>query len=159
MRDSYLIYSLNRFSFKLKQQHIAPKKVYAIDMGIVNELAFQFSPNMGNIIENIVFLELLRKKHYQNKKYEIYYWQDAYHREIDFVIKKGAKVVELIQVAYGLDNYDTKEREIKALIKASNELRCKNLTIITRNDEGEEKIKDKNIKIIPLYRFLLDKEN
>jgi predicted AAA+ superfamily ATPase len=55
-----------------------------------------------------------------------------------------------------LDNYDTKNREIKSLVKGSSELRCDNLTIITRNDEGEEMVEGKIIKIIPLYKFLLN---
>jgi len=54
-----------------------------------------------------------------------------------------------------LENYDTKTREINSILKASKDLKCNNLTIITRNDEGEEEIKGKKIKIIPLYKFLL----
>ncbi|MEA3449518.1 MAG: ATP-binding protein [Patescibacteria group bacterium] len=154
--DSYIINVLQRFSYKLKQQHIAPKKVYSIDLGIISELAFQFSPNRGNILENTVYLELMRRIHHKNEKKEIYYWQDAYHREVDFVVKKGVKIIQLIQVAYGLDNYNTKNRETKSLIKGSDSLKCNDLTIITRNDEGEEIKNGKKIKIIPLYKFLLD---
>lgn len=153
--DSFIIGTLNRFSYKLKQQHIAPKKSYAIDTGIITELAFQFSPNDGSVIENVVFLELMRKKYYNERGNEIYYWQDAYHREVDFVLKKGIKVVQLIQVSYGLDDYDTKTREINSLLRASKDLRCDDLVIITRNDEGEEEIEGKIIKIMPLYKFLL----
>ncbi len=153
--DSFLLSSLNRFSYKLKQQHIAPKKAYSVDTGIITELAFQFSPNMGSVIENVVFLELMRQKYYKQEKKEIFYWQDAYHREVDFILKKGTKIIELIQVSYGLENYDTKIREIRSLLKGSEGLKCNNLTIITRNDEGEKKVNGKTIKIIPLYKFLL----
>lgn len=153
--NSFALNLLNRFSYKLKQQHIAPKKIYPVDTGIITELAFQFSPNAGSFMENIVFLELLRRKHYQKEKNEIYYWQDAYNKEIDFVIKSGIKITALIQVSHSLDDYNTKTREIKSLLKASENLKCDNLIIITRDDEGEEDYKGKKIKIIPLYKFLL----
>jgi uncharacterized protein len=53
-----------------------------------------------------------------------------------------------------LSDYQTKEREVKALIKASQELKCSNLIIINYNEEGEEVIKDKKIKYIPIWKWL-----
>jgi len=81
---------------------------------------------------------------------------------VDFVIKKGARVEQLIQVCYNLNNIKTKNREIRAIIKAGKQLRCNNLLIITEDKYGEEKTEwfgDKaTIKFIPLWKWLLDKE-
>lgn len=157
LTDSFLILVLEKFSYKLKQQFIAPKKIYCIDSGMINSLAFQFSPNQGRLMENTVFLELLRRNANIESDKEIFYWQDYVGKEVDFIVKQGRQVVQLIQVCQSLSDIATKERELKSLIKASAELKCGNLLIITDDEQGEEKIKDKEIKIISLWRWLLEK--
>jgi uncharacterized protein len=80
---------------------------------------------------------------------------------VDFIIKRGSRVEQLIQVCYTLKNLETKNREIRALIKAGKELHCKNLLILTEDKEGEEKTEwfgDKAvIQFVPLWKWLLDK--
>lgn len=156
LEESYLIFLLNRFSYKPVEVEKSEKKVYVIDTGIINNVSLRFSKDLGPIYENMIAIELLRKKSF-NPNLEIYYWKDTHHREIDFVLKEGLNVKQLIQVCYNIDDYDTKEREIKALIKASKELRCNNLLIITEDKEEEEKINKKKIKYIPLWKWLLEK--
>ncbi len=56
---------------------------------------------------------------------EIYYYKDTTGREVDFVIKKGLKVKELIQVCHDISDMETKEREIKGLVNAIEELDLK----------------------------------
>ena len=85
---------------------------------------------------------------------EIYYWKSPQQEEVDFIIRRGIKIKQLIQVCYTIDDYDTKKREVKALLKASKELKCKNLLVITEDKEGEEKIDNKKIKYIPLWKYL-----
>lgn len=152
---SFLIFSLEKFSFKLKKQFIAPKKVYGIDSGVINSLAFQFSKNLGYLMENIVFLEILRKKSYLDRKIEIYYWEDYLNQEVDFVIKERKKIKQLIQVSHDFQRPEIEEREINGLIKGSRDLNCKNLLVITWDQEKEEKIEGKNIKFIPLWKWLI----
>jgi len=101
------------------------------------------------LYENLAALELKRK----NK--EIYYWKNPLHEEVDFVIKEGFKVRQLIQVCYDINDYETKKREIKALIKASKELKCKNLLVITEEKEGEEIVGKNKVNYIPLWKWLL----
>lgn len=152
--ESFLILKLERFDFKLKQQFIAPKKIYCIDTGLVDSIGFKFSEDKGRIIENVVAIELQRKKTSQ-LDLEVYYWKDAQQREADFVLKEKNKIKQLIQVSYINSKEDIKEREVKALLKASKELRCKNLSIITWDYESEERINGNKIKFIPLWRALL----
>jgi len=154
LKEAFLLISVDRFSYKLKQQIIAPKKIYAIDHGICNFLSFRLSKDTGRIMENIVCIELNRKKVLKNKL-EIYYWKDHQQNEVDFVIKKEKNVDELIQVCHDVSDYKTKKREINSLIKASKELRCSKLSIITWEYEKEETAGKKKIKFIPLWKWLL----
>ncbi len=154
LKEAFLIVVLDRFSPKLKQQVIAPKKVYVIDHGICNFLSFKMSKNLGRLLENIICIDLLREKSVNNKL-EFYYWKDYQQNEVDFVIKEGNKVKNLIQSCWDLSDIETKEREIKGLIKGSVELRCNNLLVITADYEGGEKIEGKKISYIPLWKWLL----
>src|SRR3989344_2807620 len=128
LENAFLIFRLERFDFKLKQQFIAPKKVYCIDSGLMNSIGFKFSENKGKVIENEVALELQRRK---GDSFEVYYWKDLQQNEVDFVLKRGKSVVQLIQVTYASSKEEIKEREINALLKSSKKLRCNALLVIT----------------------------
>ncbi|MCM8803549.1 MAG: ATP-binding protein [Candidatus Omnitrophica bacterium] len=156
MEEAYLIKIINRFSPKLKEQFIAPKKVYCTDIGIVNTIGFKLSQDIGRIIENLVTVELLRRKSYWFNDWEIYYWKDYQQREVDFVIKEGLNIKQLIQVTYASGKDEIEKREIKALLKASEQLKCKDLLVITWDYEDEVKIKNKKIVFKPLWRWLLE---
>lgn len=155
IENSYFLYSLSLFSYKIKDQLQYPRKIYFIDNGFITALSSKFSKNLGRLYENLVFLELKRRQA-KDLKLELYYWRNQQKEEIDFVVKEGLKVNQIIQVCYDIKDYDTKKREIKALIKGSKELQCKNLLIITEDKEGEEKIENKKVKFIPLWKWLLE---
>ena len=156
LESVYLIFFLKRFSFKFKEQEKSPRKVYSIDSGLANTVGFRFSQNIGRIAENLVFLELTRKKAL-NPNIEIFYWKNDRHQEVDFIIKEGMKIKEFIQVCWKLNELKTREREINGLIKGLEELRLDKGLIITEEQEGVEYIKNKKIKFIPLYKWLLIK--
>ena len=98
-------------------------------------------------MENIVFLGLL------NAGNEIYYHQGKH--ECDFVIKRGTKIAEVIQVTKVLDNNNEK-RELNGLLEAMEKFNLKTGLIITESQEEERKIDGKKIKIIPAWKWLLD---
>ena len=160
MELSYLIFLVEKFSPKLKQQILAPKKIYCIDTGIINSIAFQISDNKGRLYENIVAVELAHRNALNNNQ-EIYYWKDIKQHEVDFVIKQGPRVIQLIQVSYDLSNEETKQREIRNIILGSKELKCRNLLIITNDYEGIENISwfgiKGKIKFMPLWKWLIEK--
>lgn len=150
LEEAFLVFKLERFDFKLKQQFIAPKKIYCIDVGLINSVGFQFSENKGRLIENEVAVDL-RRRITSDKMYKIYYWKNHQQNEVDFVVKEGRVVKELIQVTYVSNKSEIREAEIHALVKAGGELRCKKLTVITWDYEAQ----DKQIQFIPLWKWLI----
>ena len=154
LQNSYLIFTIERFSFKLKESIMAPKKVYCVDTGLIN--AFTNNYERGKIIENAFFLFLLRTKAYTDRVMEINYWKDHTGREVDFVLRHGRSVFALINVSYATLIDNIREREINSLIRASVELNCRNLIIITWDYLGEISNDGKTIRCIPLWRWLLN---
>ncbi|MFA4646383.1 ATP-binding protein [Pyrococcus kukulkanii] len=125
-------------------------KLYIADVGFATALGVR---DVGYRIENIIAIELLRRKHYFEPRLEIYYWGDE-RGEVDFVVSLGGRVKELIQVSYAVDEPQTREREIRALLRASRVLNCPNLTIITWEEEGVKEINGKRVYFVPLWRWL-----
>jgi len=152
LEDTMFFFFLRKFSERVHLRELWPKKIYICDTGLTKTI--RYSQDYGKLIENVVFLELLKKTNIK-PLLEIYYWKDYQQREVDFVIREGMKVGQLIQVTYASARDEIERREIKALIKASNELRCKNLLIITWDYEEEEVIDSREIKFIPLWKWLL----
>lgn len=152
LSDTFGVFFIEKFSNSVYKRKSWPKKVYICDVGISK--AISYSEDIGKKMENIVFLELLREIN-EKPLLEIYYWKDYQQHEVDFVIKEGTKVKQLVQVTYANNRDEMKEREIKSLLKASEELKCKDLLVITWNFEDEEKIKGKKIKFVPLWKWLI----
>jgi len=157
LEQAYLLFPLKRFSFKVKEQEKSPRKIYAIDTGLCNAVGFRFSENDGRLAENVVFVALKRKQNL-NPDMELFYWKDVHHREVDFVIKDGLKVTNLIQVCWNVQDEKTKNRELRSLRKAMEELNVTNAAVITGEIEGEEKLHDNTVKLIPLWKWLLAEE-
>ena len=154
---SRLLFFVPKFGYSIKQQILSPKKVYVIDPGFYSIAGFRFMENVWRLMKNLVALELLRKQ-VLNPMIEIFYWRDQLGREVDFVVKEGLKIKQLIQVCYDIAELETKKREIRALIKASKQLKCKDLLCITWDYEAEEEIAwrgvKRKIKFIPLWKWL-----
>jgi predicted AAA+ superfamily ATPase len=132
--------------------------VYAYDNGMITAKAFQTSPNYGKLLENCVAIHLKRKD--IEKKIELYYWRNQQGEEVDFIVKRGTQIVELIQACYSLESQKTRNREIRALLKAGKELACKKLTILTLREVKEETHEWFGITGVitykPLVRWLLE---
>lgn len=154
LEQVYLIFFLKRFSFTVKEQEKNPRKVYAIDSGLSHAVGFRFSENRGRLAENVVFLELKRRQ-LLNPELELYYWKDIHHREVDFVVKEGPRIKELIQVCWDVEDFKTKDREMRSLVKAMNELKTSAARVVTEDYETEEKIRGKKIEFKPLWKWLL----
>jgi predicted AAA+ superfamily ATPase len=145
--NSYLIFTIPRFSYSYRQQQVNPKKVYSIDNGFSYVNSVSFSKDKGKMLENAVFLSL-RRKHKA-----IFYFQEE--GECDFVIKEKEKITKAIQVCYDLTSQN-KDREINGLLEALKKFNLKEGLILTYNQEDNFRLKDKNIKVIPVWKWLFD---
>ena len=150
IEDIQVVFFLRKYERSQKKSEMSRPKVYLVDNGIYRFTRFE--EEKGKILENLVFQELLKKGYRPNR--DIYYWESVDGKEVDFVIKKGTTIRQLIQVTYTLD-YSNKHREIRSLLKASRELGCKNLLVITWDYENEEKTEGRKIKFIPLWKWLI----
>lgn len=149
MRESYLVFELFKYDYSLKKQYVSNKKIFVIDNGVRNAVAFSFSKDTGKLLENLIFLELTRRGE------EIFYYKGK--KECDFLIRQGLKITEAIQVAQSLANPETDKREIAGLLEAMEKFKLKKGLIITESQEEVKKIKGKIIKIVPAWKWLLIK--
>lgn len=149
LTEAFLTFSIDRFSFKLKEQIRSPKKVYGYDTGVINAIKFKTGRDFGRLMENLVAVDLMRRG------FDFYYYKSVNGKEVDFVIKQGQKTVQLIQVCYDIDHYATRKREQSSLVKAGKDLGCDHLTILTWDYQGEEKHAGTSVNYLPLWRWLL----
>lgn len=155
LEDAYIIFSLSSFSTKAGERLRSPKKTYVVDNGFVAAIAVQQSADNGKLMENLVFTELVKRDHEPNK--DFFYYKTRNNKEVDFAIKVGLKIEELIQVCYDASNPDVEEREVKALMEAAEELKVKKLTVLTWDDKREVKKDGKTIHFKPLWEWLTEK--
>lgn len=151
LNEPYLFFYLPRFNNKLKLMNKAPKKVYVVDNGFVQSTAFNLSENLGRLLENQVFVELLRRGYIPGQT--LFYYRTRNDKEVDFVTRKGAKVEQLIQVCYDMTSEKTRKRELDALVEAAEELHCDNLLVITNSQDNLVKQSNKMVNCIRIERF------
>lgn len=132
LQMAYLFYLLPRFDFKFRTMNKAPKKVYVVDNGLITATGYEISPNLGRRLENLVFIELLRRGFVPGRSL-FYYHTRRDDKEVDFVCRTGTRVTEIIQVCYDMSTIGIINRETDALDKAAKELDCDRLTIIVWN--------------------------
>ena len=160
LEEAFLFFSVPRFSFKVKEQLSSQKKIYCIDNGFISLKGFRVSGNKGKLYENLVAIALKYQEFQENLR--VFYWKNAQGEEVDFVIHRERQVSELIQVCVDAQGPVTRQREMKALVKAGRDLKCDRLLLLTREEEGEEEIEWFGMKgvvrIMPLWKWLLDQE-
>jgi len=151
LNEPYLFFYLSRYNNKLKLMKNAPQKVYLVDNGFVSAKAFSLSDNLGRLLENQVFVELLRRGY--NTERSLFYYRSRNDKEVDFVTRDGNRIESLIQVCYDLSSPKTEKREVDSLIECAAELQCDRLVIVTW---GEERVIEKDgyrIEVMPVRKW------
>ncbi|MBS3151681.1 ATP-binding protein, partial [Candidatus Woesearchaeota archaeon] len=146
--NAFLFFSISKFDYSIKKQLQNPKKIYCIDNGFITSLGFRFTQNKGNLLENLVAIELKRRGN------DIYFYKDKL--ECDFLIKEKLKIVGAIQVCFDLDEKNEK-REFNSLMEAIKKFNLKKGLVLTYGQEKEIEIEKKKIIIKPVWKWLLEK--
>ena len=150
LQNAFLIFTIKRFDWSLKRQIANAKKVYSIDTGLSKRVSFEVGKRKGDLLENIVFLELKRRFD------EIYYYKTKESYEVDFLIKEKEAITHLIQVSLTLKDDKTKKRELRSLLKAKQELKCNpKLIVLTLDESRVIDIEQNEIEVISLIEWLL----
>ncbi len=154
LEDAFILFRVNFFEYSIRKQQTKPFKIYAHDLGLRNVYSFNFSENLGKLLENAVAIELKRRDK------EFYYYKTKEGYEVDFVVKEGLKVKQMIQVTAINDINELDNREIRGLLHAKYELMCDELLIITFDYEDEKEFKwfgkTGKIRFVPLWKWLLN---
>ncbi|MBN1768000.1 MAG: ATP-binding protein [Prolixibacteraceae bacterium] len=142
--QSYLFFYLKKFDYTVKKQIMNSRKAYTIDPAFANRLGFAFSQNKGRLIENVVYIELLRRGK------DIYYFSEK--NECNFLIKEGLNITTAIQVCYQL-NKNNEQREYNGLLEAMKTYKIKQGIMITA--EKTYNTTHPGIDTMPIWKWLL----
>ncbi len=150
LEDSVFVFLVPRFDYSIRKRELSIHKAYLCDVGYAR--LTEISRDYGKKMENMVFLELERRKRALT---DIFYWKNQQQEEVDFVVQTGGRVEQLIQVSRDVDNMDVMKREVRSLVKASDQLECDDLLVITEDYDSVEKHKGKNVRFMPLWIWLM----
>ncbi len=146
--EAYLFFQNLKYEYSLAKQLGSIKKIYCIDNGLLNTVSFKFSDDFGKLLENLVFIELRRRNE------QIYYFRKNY--ECDFLIVRKNRITSALQVTKKL-NDENEKREINGLLEVMKEHKLKEGILLTEEQEEERIIDGKKIRIIPVWKWLLEK--
>lgn len=146
LKDSYIIDFVPQFDYSIKVQSRNPKKVYATDLGIYQQIRTTFTEDYGYRLENAVYLHLRSK--YKN----IFYFKKK--GECDFVVMNNGKASGCIQVSYRIDDLNMK-RELEGLKSAMDFFGMQEGVIVTYNQSDLFDYEGALIKLIPAIKYLI----
>jgi predicted AAA+ superfamily ATPase len=146
--DCFLLFVLHPYEPSIVRQQMRARKAYAVDTGLVNAVTYRFSEDKGKLLENLIFLQLIRDDgvtiHYLSNK-----------QECDFMVQKQHEVAEAIQVCWSLSDETTRKRELRGLLYAIKKFDLPGGRIITFDQEDEIEIEGRKISILPCWKWLL----
>lgn len=117
IEDAYLAFPVSLHDPSIRKVQTNPKKLYAIDPGMVRAVTMDYEKDLGRLFENIIFLELKRLG------YSIEYYLTSERYEIDFIVQSPVSKKKLFQVVWQMEDKSTIEREERALQAGMKELK------------------------------------
>jgi hypothetical protein len=149
MRESFLLFEIQKYDPSLKKQFLSKKKIYAIDNGLRSAIAFSFSEDTGRYAENVVFLELKRRGE------EIYFYQGK--KECDFIVKQKTKITTAIGVCSSLHS-ENEEREKAGIAEAMKVFHLKEGWLLNNFEERDIIVSEGIIHVVPLWKWFLKEQ-
>lgn len=155
--EAYLFAELSRFYHGARKLLKFDRKSYVFDNGFLSAKKVFTSPDHGRLLENMVFIELVRRKFKPSLSLFYYVTADGY--EVDFLLRQGTKNQELIQVTWNMSEQKTREREIRALQQAASELNTQIVRILTWDQTETIQTGGTKIIIEPVRQWLLQQSH
>lgn len=147
LEQTWLFHFIPKFSYSIRKQSVNPRKVFAIDTGLINVNSKSFSGDYGRILENLIFLHL--RKNFK----EICYFSEK--GECDFVVFDKGKAKEVVQVCFEL-NPDNLDRELNGLFEALTFFNLNSGTVITHKQTDRFERDGKTARVVPCHQFFED---
>jgi predicted AAA+ superfamily ATPase len=155
LAEAFLVSLVRRYSAK-PAERIRNEKLYVSDPAFISYFTGVLGSDeeLGWRLENIVYLELLRRR--TDDDAEIYYYKDQTN-DIDFCRVRHGKIVQLIQVAYTIEGLKTRRREVAPLFSAARKTGCGNLLLVTDHERETISQDGFTIEVMPAREWLLAK--
>lgn len=155
LEQAYLLCEVKKYSTK-SAERLVNAKLYPVDVALMDMRPNAFvGENLGWRLETLVYLEL-RRRHLP-EGCDIYYWEDK-TSEADFLVCKGRSVQKIVQVSYDISNPKVLKRELRGAQKAAEAARCRNLTLVTYDERGDDATPNGlPIEIVPAHEWLCRK--
>ena len=149
LADSFLLYPVEVHARSVRKRQVNPRKMYAVDVGLLQAVSFAGVTDRGAMLENLVYLGLRRRGIQPD-----YYLTSRGH-EVDFVFENEKGKREFVQVCVSVDDDETRRREVRALQEAIQECRDSSGRLVTWMDEGEVD----GVEMTPAWRWLLTQDS
>jgi len=143
----FMLRRVDKYDRSIVKQRSAPAKYYVTDIAMRNAILLPESEDAGKALENVVYMNLERRLVEDER---IFYYNDA--KECDFIVQRGDKVAELVQVCWALNEENT-EREVSGLLAAYEVTRCTHCTIVTLEQKSNIRRGDVDINVIPIWEM------
>lgn len=145
LEESYLVFSLQNFASPITEQETIKKRYYS-DNGLLNNFLFDADTKL---LENLCAIHLLKQYNNTDEPRLFYYNRNV---EVDFYVPEADMAV---QASFDLNDGETKEREVGALVALNRIYKLQRAIIVTR--DHEERIVEGNleIEVIPIWKWLL----
>lgn len=149
LSDAYLFFQVHVHTHSERVRMVNPRKIYAIDPGLVRACSRNVRPDWGRLLENFVFLELRRSSAV------IEYYRTDTGREVDFLVTDRSGQRSLIQVVADMKEPATRQRELKAIVEAMKECKLRQATVVTLTREEKLETEAGRIQILPAWLWAL----
>lgn len=146
LEEAYLIFECFRYDYSLKKQYVNEKKLYCIDNGMRNAVSFRFSDDRGRLLENLVYIELLRRGK------SVYFFKNP--KECDFITEERGVVTEAIQVCFELSR-ENRDRELSGIIGAMTMHHLSEGLILTYHQEETVVEGSASVRVLPVWKWLI----
>jgi predicted AAA+ superfamily ATPase len=146
IQDAFVFFSIPLHTNSERVRQTNPRKVYAVDPGLVTACARRGSADTGQLLETAVFVELRRESP------ELSYLRTKSGYEVDFVTPSG-----LVQACASIADPATREREVRALREAMADFGHEHATIVTLATEEEIRVAEGTIRVVPMWRWAVER--